>query len=717
MKRAVSILFSLALIISALSSMPFSALGFDLNGSCGKNVSYSFNTSTKTLTISGSGDMTTYYMKDCYSPFRDNKSIEKVIVKGSVNSIGNCSFVGCTNLNKVTIEEGVRILGEDAFYNCTSLSDVSIPNSLMKIGSRAFYNTAIKNSADNWDNGFFYYKNCLINVDSSVSGDVTVKQGTRILADSAFANCNSINTVTFQRGLKSIGEMAFDSSSVQSIFVPNGVTRIYDAAFMFCRNLNNISLPHSLRSIGAYAFYGCNNLKSVDYRGSNEAWNNISISEGNDIISSNSVSISCIDYLQDAQSQALTVADSEETNQYVPSYSYYKYSYSQYIITENELYDMKGTNITSLIWYLSSFAASRNYDVYLCSTQLNSLSAFAEIPDDSIVFSGEWSLSDDNRAVIELDAPFMYEGGNLLITVADNTGSYMSGNIFYGEQRNGASVASYGDSNASAVNPTQRNFVPKTTFIYFENHTHSLTKVPAAAATTTADGNIEYYICSGEDGCGKIFEDAQGTVEITDASIVVIPKIIVDSKLNIEASSISASCSAKNKTLTVKWKAVKNATDYEINYRKAGASKWTSKTTGNKTSYVIKNLSANGLYEFRIRSVSVTGKQKSQSSWSATTRRYIYQAKQTKLTAGKGSVTTTWSKDKNASSYEIQYSTDKDFKKNVKKTTAKKSETKKTIKSLTKRKRYYVRVRSIKKYSDKSFIGQWSNVKYVTTKK
>ena len=50
-------------------------------------------------------------------------------------------------------------------------------------------------------------------------------------------------------------------------------------------------------------------------------------------------------------------------------------------------------------------------------------------------------------------------------------------------------------------------------------HTHSMTLVAASPATCTADGNTAYYVCS---GCSKWFEDATGSVEITDHSSVVI---------------------------------------------------------------------------------------------------------------------------------------------------------------------------------------------------
>ena len=50
------------------------------------------------------------------------------------------------------------------------------------------------------------------------------------------------------------------------------------------------------------------------------------------------------------------------------------------------------------------------------------------------------------------------------------------------------------------------------------NHVHKLSKTDAKTATCEADGNIEYYTCS---GCEKIFSDKDGTKEITKADTVV----------------------------------------------------------------------------------------------------------------------------------------------------------------------------------------------------
>lgn len=53
-------------------------------------------------------------------------------------------------------------------------------------------------------------------------------------------------------------------------------------------------------------------------------------------------------------------------------------------------------------------------------------------------------------------------------------------------------------------------------------HQHTLTLVPAVEATCDTAGNKAYYTCS---GCDSWFEDAEGTVEITDQQTVVIPSL------------------------------------------------------------------------------------------------------------------------------------------------------------------------------------------------
>ena len=84
-----------------------------------------------------------------------------------------------------------------------------------------------------------------------------------------------------------------------------------------------------------------------------------------------------------------------------------------------------------------------------------------------------------------------------------------------------------------------------------------------------------------------------------------------------------------------------------------------------------------------------------------------------KLTAGKKKFTVQWKKDKKADGYQVQYSTDKKFKKNVKSVNVSKKNTKATVKKLKNGKTYRVRVRSYKKINGKKYYSGWGKVKSV----
>lgn len=88
-----------------------------------------------------------------------------------------------------------------------------------------------------------------------------------------------------------------------------------------------------------------------------------------------------------------------------------------------------------------------------------------------------------------------------------------------------------------------------------------------------------------------------------------------------------------------------------------------------------------------------------------------------KLSKGKKKFTVTWAKVSGVKGYQIQYSSDKKFKKNNKSVTVTKQKTTKaTVKKLKSKKKYYVRVRTYKKVNGKKIYSSWSKVKSVKTK-
>ena len=76
-------------------------------------------------------------------------------------------------------------------------------------------------------------------------------------------------------------------------------------------------------------------------------------------------------------------------------------------------------------------------------------------------------------------------------------------------------------------------------------------------------------------------------------------------------------------------------------------------------------------------------------------------------------VTVKWKKKSKITGYQIQYSTNKEFKKAKKITIKSKTTTSKTIKNIGNSKKYYIRIRSYKKNKGKNIYSNWSKNKVI----
>ena len=144
--------------------------------------------------------------------------------------------------------------------------------------------------------------------------------------------------------------------------------------------------------------------------------------------------------------------------------------------------------------------------------------------------------------------------------------------------------------------------------------------------------------------------------------------------------------------VTVKGKKLKNGTDYTVKYssnKKVGRAKAVVTFKGNYTGKITKS--------FKISPVATSLKS---------------------VKAGKKAFKATWKKQtKQVTGYQIQYSVKKGFGSKVKTVTISKNKvTSKTIKNLKKNKKYYVRIRTYKKFGAKNFHSDWSKVKSLKTK-
>lgn len=260
MKKHITRLLFAALLLLALC-IGASAAG--TSGKCGPSAYWSFDSSTGTLTISGSGAMEDYEYGNEF-PWMDYRNSIQTIVIGdqitqigrnafpwtacstiqfgkSVRSIGAEAFSGCRNLNgDLTLPDSVQIVGDSAFAGCTGLTGtLTLGNGLQTIGFNAFY-------------------------DCPFSGDLVIPDSVTMIGIQAFY-CRPYflpetqGTLTLGKNLRTIGESAFcESRYTGSLTIPDSVVEIGERAFYQCENLNGtLTLGRSLRTIGKEAFSGC----------------------------------------------------------------------------------------------------------------------------------------------------------------------------------------------------------------------------------------------------------------------------------------------------------------------------------------------------------------------------------------------------------------------------------------------------------------------------
>ena len=216
-------------------------------GTCGTNVYWSYNSTSNTLTIFGTGDMTNDFEGNNWENYLND--ITTVNISNGVTSIGDYAFSFCTGLTSIEIPASVKTIGNYAFQGCWGLTSIEIPASVTTIGNAAF-NT------------------CIYLTSINIPANVTT------IGNEAFGNCTGLTSITIPASVTSIGYWAFiNCIGLESISVASDNT-IYDsrdncnaiiekATNTLIAGCKNTMIPNTVTSIGDYAFYSCEELKEI----------------------------------------------------------------------------------------------------------------------------------------------------------------------------------------------------------------------------------------------------------------------------------------------------------------------------------------------------------------------------------------------------------------------------------------------------------------------
>lgn len=213
------------------------------------------------------------------------------------------------------------------------------------------------------------------------------------------------------------------------------------------------------------------------------------------------------------------------------------------------------------------------------------------------------------------------------------------------------------------------------------------TNMPDAPSNGTTDSPADGSTADGSNqGTSDGSASDNGNTNTTVFSVANL-KISVASSVAYTGKAVKPAVTVKNGN-----KVLKNGTDYKVSYKN-------NKKIGTAAVVVTGMGNYNGSAKLSFKIVP---------------KKAVLSAVQSKKAK---TVSVKWKRDNTVTGYVIQYSTDKNFKKNVKKVTIGKNKTTSaTIKKLRSKKIYYVKVASYKKVSGKTYTGKYSNVKKVKVK-
>ena len=135
MKKTVAVILTLCILMLSVFSVSAAS---NLEGSCGANLKWSYDSGTKTLTITGAGAMDNYY-SNRKVPWRSiREEVEHISFPNGLTSIGDYAFYGFTNLKELNIPSTVKTIGNGTFSVCTSLKEVTLPNGVQDLAGWVF---------------------------------------------------------------------------------------------------------------------------------------------------------------------------------------------------------------------------------------------------------------------------------------------------------------------------------------------------------------------------------------------------------------------------------------------------------------------------------------------------------------------------------------------------------------------------------------------------
>ena len=207
--------------------------------------------------------------------FPQGSSKTQVILPEGVEVIEKAAFYNCKNIENITLPQTLWKIDDMALWGCEKIKKLELTSKISSVGSYVFRDCKAleeiivvpENTYFKSVDGILYEKKKYMRMmvcPAMKQGIVTVADGMHEIGTEAFHDCKYVTEVRLPESLETINSSAFEGcSALEKIELPDNIEQIGMYAFEDCTALKSVKLPARLTDIDQAVFAGCESLENI----------------------------------------------------------------------------------------------------------------------------------------------------------------------------------------------------------------------------------------------------------------------------------------------------------------------------------------------------------------------------------------------------------------------------------------------------------------------